>query len=183
MTRLLTLAVAIVTSLAATAGAVPYHFSGAACQPETFADANHTLTNGGGISNSNGAPFAPVITVVCPVVGLESTTQTQTELRARLFDGNPHSIGGFWQVDSIGLGTIWWSSIKYACSAANGCTSPPGTFTGAATVRWLGSELIAGTFGTFSTYSFRSLIPGRCNDSSCGSPSWVQSYGVTHNER
>jgi hypothetical protein len=156
-----------------------YQFSGASCQPERKSDRDLALVDGGGISNLDAAAFSFPITVVCPVSGLESQTQTQVALRARLYDGNVNAIGGFWQLDNVNNGTIWWSSIKYACSAANGCTTPPGSFTGGADVRWTGGELF-GSVTYFTTYSFRALIPGRCHDSSCGAQSWVRAYWTTH---
>lgn len=157
-----------------------YQFSGASCQPERAADVALALTDGGGISNldSTAFPVAP-INVVCPVSGLESAFQTQVELKARLYDGGPAAIGGFWQLDNLNNNTIWWSSIKYACSAANGCTFQP-SFTGGAYVRWTGSELF-GTASSFSTYSFRAMIPGRCQDQ-CFQQSWVRAYWTTHTQ-
>ena len=177
-------ALSLSLSLSGDAHAVQYHFSGAACRPEQSSDATYALTNGAGISNTDGRAFAPLINVVCPVVGMETSTQRQTELRARLWDGNgPLAIGGFWQIDHIGTGTIWWSSIKYACSASTGCSSNTG-YTGGGYVIWTGSELLPYTASSFLTYSFRAMIPGRCyDDQACYSQSWVQAYWTTHDER
>ncbi len=171
-------------ALAGTAHATTYHYSGAACQPEQASDAALAWTNGAGIGNKDTAPFGNPINVVCPLVGMESSTQTETELKARLWDGNGGAlgIGGFWQIDSVGLGTAYWSSIKYACAAANGCSSPT-SFTGGGYVRWTGGELFAPPITNFSTYSFRAMIPGRCYDTSCYAMSWVQAYWASHVER
>jgi hypothetical protein len=182
------LSLALVGAAAAPARAdTTYHFSGASCQPERPSDRNLALVDGGGISNLDGVGFPAGINVVCPVSGTESSLQTQVELKARVFDGNsPNAFVGFWQLDNMGNGTIWWSSAKFACTAANGCLSDPLGFTGAAWLRWSNTVPgeVFGTASSFTTYSFRAIVPGRCNESCAGGlQSWVRAYWTTHVQR
>lgn len=181
------LPILLVVAAQETAFATQYHFSSSACQPETNADASNLWTNGSGITNTVNQTtpgYWPSVKVICPVTGMESTTQTQTELKVRY-----RSSAGFtsyWQVNNQNLGTIWWSTVKHPCASSplTGCTSASSYSPQSLTVTWTGSELYGSNFTSFSTYALKADVPPKCTPTTCDGTvlQYIQAYWVTHSE-
>jgi hypothetical protein len=143
-----------------------YYFSGNACQPIDSANFVKIQVLGAGISNKDTTGVSSA-TVTCPVTGIISTTLNQTRLQVHV----RNNVSGFWELDNQTFGTIWWSSNK----------SSPGT--GSANITWSGTELFGSAASSYSAYSFRGSIYGRCNPDNCGpEQSWIQAYWVTHTQ-
>jgi hypothetical protein len=142
-----------------------YHFSGNACQATDSANLAKLQILGAGISNKDTTSFSTA-TVTCPVTGIISTTLNQTGLKVHVRNG----VSGFWELDNQTFGVIWWSSNK----------SSPGT--GSANITWSGTELLGSAATSYSAYSFRGTIGGRCSDGCVPEQSWIQAYWVTHTQ-
>lgn len=141
-----------------------YHYSGQACQGTVSTDRGYLNYVGAGVTN----PYAGGYyrdAVVCPVMGVQSTSFHEIGFSAHVING----IDGYWEIDNL-IGSVTW----YTPSHSN--------ITGNADITWSGSDLDPSLITSWSSFSLLAGIVGKCDPSlaSCSHPqSYIQQYSVT----
>jgi hypothetical protein len=141
-----------------------YFFSGSACQADDSADDAKIVNIGAGVANVDTTSYSTAY-VVCPVTSLISTSLDQLALQVHVHN----YVGGYWEVDDMTFGVIWYSSSKSATTA------------GDTDLTWTGTDLY-GTVSNYAGYNFIATVPGKCTSGCASQYNYLQAYWVTHTQ-